>query len=238
MFTPMHEHIDFGFGMTGNAFKNAADKLDADRSERGAILGEHLPIHYLRRHAVELFLKSAIVIIHRKLDLPYGEKPSSSEPFAQCEGEWKSFKSIHSVKRLWLYFCLLCKEHREYFHSIGNGAFDFEPEVDRWISIIEKYDPISTYFRYPNPKNQKSDSLKSAMSAVQPDENGNFSMQLTPKDQKKSFVLIEDNEHGEVSKACYFPGEPLSEFSVALEKSADLFYGLHAAMRALLCGGA
>ena len=92
--TPLHTHIDFGFGATGDAFKEAADKLEASLSERRGVFNEHLPINYLRRHAVELFLKSAIVIIHRRLNLPYGEEPPTGEPRALVEGNGSHLRAF------------------------------------------------------------------------------------------------------------------------------------------------
>ena len=43
MLTPLHTHIDFGFGVTGDAFKEAADKLEASLTERAGVFNEHLP---------------------------------------------------------------------------------------------------------------------------------------------------------------------------------------------------
>jgi hypothetical protein len=80
LLTPLHTHVDFGFGRTGDAFKAAADKLEAESSARSGVMHAHLPINYLRRHAVELYLKSIIVIVHTKLDLPYGEDGESDRP--------------------------------------------------------------------------------------------------------------------------------------------------------------
>src|SRR5438445_8595459 len=105
--TPLHTHIDFGFGATGEAFKEAADRLEGQVPERGGVFNEQLPINYLRRHAIELFLKSGIVIIHRRLKLPYGPEPASGTPHAFVDGKWKPFHQLHSVKRLWTYLSSL-----------------------------------------------------------------------------------------------------------------------------------
>jgi hypothetical protein len=43
-------------------FKWAADKLRENIQERGFCLNEHLPINFLYRHAIELYLKPGVVI--------------------------------------------------------------------------------------------------------------------------------------------------------------------------------
>lgn len=62
---PLHEHYDSGFGATGNAFKAAADQL-WDGIEQKALFNERLPMNFLYRHAIELFLKSAYPGWHRR----------------------------------------------------------------------------------------------------------------------------------------------------------------------------
>ncbi|EHW8954897.1 hypothetical protein K3L19_004437, partial [Salmonella enterica] len=50
---PLHMHIDYGFGATAEQFKKSADILSASESVKD--LG--MPVNYLRRHAIELYLK-------------------------------------------------------------------------------------------------------------------------------------------------------------------------------------
>ncbi|MGH9638275.1 MAG: hypothetical protein ACRD72_25860, partial [Candidatus Angelobacter sp.] len=70
MMMPLEEHYNDGFGAVGDAFRRAAETLNKNNSD-GPMLWSHLPEIYLLRHAVELFLKSGIIIMHRKLRLPY-----------------------------------------------------------------------------------------------------------------------------------------------------------------------
>ena len=148
LLTPLHTHIDSGFGATGNAFSEAADTLESSFSDRKHLLNEFLPINYLRRHAIELFLKSAIVIIHRTLALPYGDTPPNGVPKALVDGTWIPFQRLHSVKSLWIYLKLLFQEQKEFFDSVKAVDWIFSPELDDWIE--NKSNPNS------NKKNAKN----------------------------------------------------------------------------------
>ena len=55
LLAPLHTHLDFGFGATAEAFKEAGDRLERQMSARGSVFNEHLSINYLRRHSIELF---------------------------------------------------------------------------------------------------------------------------------------------------------------------------------------
>lgn len=75
LLTPLHAQFDSGFGATGNAFKDAAGFLDGDKeANKDNLFNANLPVNFLYRHAIELFLKSAIVIFHRRYSdrLPRG----------------------------------------------------------------------------------------------------------------------------------------------------------------------
>lgn len=75
MLAPLSEHYDDGFGAVGDAFSNAAKALNKRNAGDGSTSLDDLPEIYLLRHAVELFLKSGIIIMHRRLRLRYGSEP-------------------------------------------------------------------------------------------------------------------------------------------------------------------
>jgi hypothetical protein len=64
MLMPLEAHFDGGLGATGDAFEEAAKKLAESAAELPSS-HPHLPINFLHRHAVELYLKSMIVVMHR-----------------------------------------------------------------------------------------------------------------------------------------------------------------------------
>lgn len=69
--TDISTHIDLGFGITASNFRQTALFLDENYDD--SVYTGEMPILYLYRHSVELFLKSLITIFHRKLELPYKE---------------------------------------------------------------------------------------------------------------------------------------------------------------------
>lgn len=235
LITPLHTHIDSGFGATGNAFKDAADKLEAGSGERDSIVLAHLPINYLRRHAIELYLKSAIVIIHRRLQLPYGSEPWRGDPSAFVNGKWMPFKTLHSVKELWTYVQSLFEAHRAFFDSFEKVDWTFHPELQAWIDTIEQRDPRSTFFRYPDPKRPSGDAAKSPMTEVSPEKLMDRLTALDPF--QKQFILVMENDDGDVTRGYYFDRDALADFSAILKQAVYEFGGMHAAMRLEICGG-
>ena len=47
MFMPLEEHYDSGFGATADAFKLAADALDAQTTDNPTAFWNHLPLNFL-----------------------------------------------------------------------------------------------------------------------------------------------------------------------------------------------
>jgi hypothetical protein len=70
--------------------------------EENHFFNSYLPLAYLYRHAVELCLKSVIIIIHRGLELPFGPHPASGMPMIQDDEEWVPMGSMHSLSKLGL----------------------------------------------------------------------------------------------------------------------------------------
>ena len=234
-FIPLHKHIDYGFGATGDAFKEAADKLDSEGKTKGSLFNETLPINYLRRHAIELFIKSAIVIIHRSINLPYGEVSSDGQPSAKVKGKWIPFTKIHSIKDLWGYLSNLFKDQKSFFDSISCVDWSFPDDVEKWVDEIESKDPRSTFFRYPNLKDNEADEIKAVTREGSPADLVER-LKNSDKDSKQT-IFAYKNDQGELLGGYYYTGDSLAEFKNILKECVDLFYGLHAALRAEVCGG-
>ncbi|GJL52237.1 MAG: hypothetical protein NPIRA01_34640 [Nitrospirales bacterium] len=235
LLTPLHTHIDFGFGATGEAFLTAATKLESEGSLRPGIGNQHLPINYLRRHALELFLKSGIVIIHRKFKLPYGPF-SNSDPHVLVKGKWKPFQNIHSVKSLWKYLARLFHENKAAFDSIGpKDLWTFPPETDTWIEEIERCDPRSTFFRYPTSRSPEKDTKKAVMVSANEDE---ITKRLEASSEgTKQFIVLMKDDNSNVTEGYCYEGEPLADFNRTLQECVKLFSNIHEAMRVELCNG-
>src|ERR1035438_5220496 len=102
LLSPLEEHYDSGFGAMADAFREAAEVLCQKEDHKNFF--EHLPIAFLLCHAVELYLKSGIVIMHRRLEIPFQNQPPDSQPMAIVDGKWKPFHQIHSTKQLFNYW--------------------------------------------------------------------------------------------------------------------------------------
>ena len=98
---PLDAHYDSGFGAIAESFRDAA--LALKKAVPNPAFFDHLPQSYLFRHATELFLKSEIVILHRKLKLAYGTEPYKGEPMVLAQGEWKPIHRVHSIGILYEY---------------------------------------------------------------------------------------------------------------------------------------
>jgi len=233
LLTPLHEHYDSGFGATGNAFKAAADRLREALPEQGPLFNETLPINFLYRHAIELFLKSTIVIIHRRLRLPYGEVPHDGDPQVRDGANWKPFQRVHSVLALWRYVKALFAEQKAFFDGVGKVDWTLPAELDEWIDTIEKHDPRSTFFRYPNPGDPLADSQKALTAQAAPGELLQRMIEAKPA----GVTLVVHDEHDEVLRGYYYTGDALAELAETLRKCSEFWYGNHAALRSEVCGG-
>lgn len=234
MLMPLHTHIDFGFGATGEAFKDAADQLEESLKGEGVgIFNEYLPINYLRRHAIELFLKSGIVIIHRRFAIPYGSDPTEQEPGAFVNGKWQPFIRLHSVSSLWSYLKTLFVDQKAALDAIEHIEWLVPAEVDSWIDTIERLDPRSTFFRYPNPEKAK-DELKSAMARTSAEEL--LKKHKENPEKKQRIVVLEDMDR-QVTDIYYYDGRSLDELTKVLKECSQHFFSMHAALRMGICKG-
>jgi len=232
MMTPLHQHFDLGFGSMADSFKDAAESVQhASQEERG--LNEHLPVSFLYRHAIELYLKSAIIIFHRKFNIPYGTEPSTSEPHIPIGTKWKSAYQIHSLPDLYSYFCQLFSNHATYLEENTRTNWTFPPDLVRWIDEIEQYDSTSTFFRYPVTKNRDKDQEKSVIKADSPKNIVAF-IGADQKPEKAFFVL---NEEDEVTQSFYRNDDKANAIIDTLRSASEILYGCHTALRAELCDG-
>ena len=146
---PLERHSDDGFGAVGEAFKSAADKLvKADDSQR--MFWSELPIIFLLRHAIELFLKSGIIIMHRRLKLPYDtEGYKSKKPMLLTSaGSWKPLLRTHDILAIYWYWKKLLTEHVERLAALSEHGSDMTipNELDGWIVVVGAVTRAATIF--------------------------------------------------------------------------------------------
>ena len=239
LLTPLHAHFDAGFGATGNAFYDAAESLDGSKETmKGNLFNANLPVNFLYRHAIELFLKSAIVILHRRFNLPYGAAASDSEPMVLVGATWKPFNKVHSISLLWTYVEQLFLDHAAWLAEHPKPeVWKFSESIDQQVQTIEAGDPRSTFFRYPTTKNIKADAAKSSMKEV---SEASFIEAMTKSSDAdpKGFGMIVKDDDGGFVKGYVYEDESGEALNQALRQAAQYFYNLHAAMRWEICGGA
>ncbi len=156
-FTPLNKHYDFGLGAMADAFEEAAECIEKAVEEH-RFLNWALPVCFLRRHAIELFLKSMIAILDRR----FGGLAGLDEIKVQVKGKLQPLTTIHSIGTLYEdlrdKFALYESEWRPLCNT---SWLNFPSELDAWILEIEAADARGTFFRYPDSKDQQGNEAKS-----------------------------------------------------------------------------
>ncbi len=229
---PLNQQFDLGFGSVANSFKYAGDAVMSPQSDSPS-LNPHLPASFLYRHAIELFLKSGIVIFHRKFQLPFGKEPFDGEPMVLVKTRWIQIRTVHGLQDLYDYFRSLVSSQADYLSTHTRTDWSFPSKLDAWISDIDATDSTSTFFRYPFTKHRDQDDNKSVH------KEGNFESMVAGIGEGakplKAFLVVDENN--EVVKAFNFDDELAKSMTATLRDAADLMYGCHAAMRMELTGG-
>lgn len=235
MLAPLSEHYDDGFGAVGDAFRNAAQTLRKTNLGDGSASLDDLPEIYLLRHAVELFLKSGIIIMHRRMKLRYDSEPhSSATPLLRTSsGKWKPLLNTHDIVGLYGYWKALIEENRDTLIKLmpHTADLDVPAELDGWIKTLGTADPSSDYFRYPVSKNPAADKAKSPFKEVAPQSL--FAAEST--DYVKALVL--ENAKGEVVKTFKYDKATGKAVTEAARGAAEMLSNFHFMMRVELAGG-
>lgn len=230
MMLPLDQHFDRGFGAVADAFTDSADSL-SDRPVPS--MNAHLPVSFLYRHAIELYFKSAILIFHRKFQLPFGETPHDGEPQVPVQGKWKPMYNVHQLKPLYDYFCTLFADQSAYLAKNTNTDWSFPEQFGRWIEAIEATDSSSTFFRYPITKHAAKDKEKSVFREVEYEQMINAIGER--KKPLKAFVIVDQND--EVVQSFSRDDGFAEEALTALRGVAKILHDYHAALVGELTGG-
>lgn len=232
LLTPLDQHFDLGFGSVAISFKHAADSVMSSQSE-SLNLNAHLPASFLYRHSIELFMKSGIIIFHRKFQIPFDQESFNTEPKVVVGQKWKPMYSVHGVQDLYSYFRSLVSLHAKYLAEHTRTNWELPPELDRWVSEIEATDSTSTFFRYPVTKQKNQDANKSVNRESNVDQVLS-QLQMGTKPVKAFFILGDGDQ---ILKTYTFNDELAKTMTNILRDTANIFYGYHAAMRGELTGG-
>lgn len=233
MFAPLGEHYDAGFGAVADAFRDAAIKLREGSSDK-VFQWEHLPETYLLRHAIELYLKSGILIVHRKLRISYGTEPYTSRNplLLTSSGKWEQLYNTHDLVRLFWYWKKLIMENRDTLAAAlevplagGGDGMAVPDELGRWIGTVGSIDPHGDYLRYPMSKNAGADAKKSPFKDVTPEAL------FAPKRSEYIRALMVENPKGEVVKTFMYGGTPNQDVAEAARQAVEALNNYHAMMR-------
>lgn len=233
---PLERHSDDGFGALGDAFKRAADVLVKTDEASKRMFWSELPIIFLLRHAIELFLKSGIIVVHRKLKIAYDtENYKSAKPsLLTSSGAWKPLFKTHDLPELYWYWKKLVSENKERLTELSEHKPDMSipNELDGWVAAVGSVDPSSEYFRYPVSKNRGSDKEKSSFKEVSLEA-------LFPKEEseEKVHALVVEDSDGNFVRAFKHDSATNREVEEAAWRAADMLSNFHIMLRVELMNG-
>ncbi|MDH7500449.1 MAG: hypothetical protein QHH30_08705 [candidate division NC10 bacterium] len=228
-FKPLHFHFDDGFGALGDAFQEAALCLEGLLEEK-QFINSYLPLAYLYRHAVELYLKSLIIIVHRALRLPFGTQPSSAPASIQTEEGWTPISFVHSVSKLYGYLkTLIDANRRELLVASKSDCIPLPEELPHWIALIETFDRRSTFFRYPGVGGAEQAPFRGSSSGA--------ILSSEAPEPRPTEASIGFNEGEQVIGVFYRDRSGLNDLLAVLKSAADELSILHFGLRCDLAGG-
>ena len=227
LFTPPNTHYDGGLGASADQFSTAAEVLEKHESGMDGIL----PKSYLQRHALELWLKSFIVIFHKKFNIPYGAGFSHAKPAILVNDNWKLLSNTHNLNELYCYFHKIYECNRAKLPA--DIDWDFPEKIEKQIKLVSGSDPKSTYFRYPMSSNETQDLKKSIVQ-----KESLQSMVENSKESGKAFkaFVYVDSDYN-VQESFNLGTSPLTAILKALKELNDFFRGVHVAYRVKLTNG-
>lgn len=233
--------IDFGFGITAEAYFKAAECLEKNKNGIEVVQLKEMPINFLYRHSIELALKSLIIIFHKKLKINYGEEPfDSHSPKIMVNDKIKKLYGEHKIAVLYGYWLnnLLLPNIIWLRNNAKHGEWEENKEISELIPLIETYDNKSSFFRYPVTQNTKFDLEKFEMQPMDMEKlveifNGNADMDK--KESSNKVIMAFKNDNGEIIKAYSNENSSLDPLIEALKKIAYYFYCIHIMTRITLC---
>ncbi len=229
LMTPLDRHFDLGFGFTGNSFRDAANLLNKSSDE--FYFGDP-PIAYLQRHAIELYLKSAIIILYKLDGNSIDSNDNKTFPKISSGEKKKALFQVHSIGSLFSHLQVELSRMKGMLKERSELEWTLSDKFISNISIIDKNDPSSTFFRYPVTK-EKGDHVKSPSEPTT--QEAMFEKMKAGKGLVKAFIVVDRND--EVVDSYELRKSMNKEVSEALEYVLKNLDGFHVAMRAELTEG-
>lgn len=244
LLTAIELHPDKGFGVTADAYYKSAEHLLQHPFEHYDMTQQaEMPQNYLYRHAIELYLKSLIIIFHRTLRIDYGNVPfDSDEPEMLSDGQWRKLYTCHFIDKLYAYWLdNLLLPHAEHLNTRAPlGEWIETPKVTSLFALLAQYDRDSSYFRYPITKNSSLDPKKYTMQKFKTGSVTDFMRDIQEGkdgDSKRSFTMFLLDDEENVVEAFRHAERVLPDVRDALKEVAFYFNCVHTMTRCTLCGG-
>lgn len=241
--TGISTHLDLGFGITGESYYYSAEYLYNHKDQIQTLQQADMPMNFLYRHSIELFLKSLIVIFHKRLQLLYGtDSYNSPKPKILIHGVWKDLFNCHQIDDLYNYWIkeLLINHQSELARIAPNGIWQEEIAISGLFPLIAGYDRDSLYFRYPVTKNISLDSKKYTMQRLDLEKfKEMFSKDSDNKKNKgdsRIFMLLKNN-NDEILNGFVNSENVLENVVHALKEISNYLFCFHVMTRITLCNG-
>ena len=182
------------------------------------------PIGYLQRHAIELYLKSLIYILHRKYNIEFVQDFNLEIPATAINGKWRPFSNTHNLSDLYKYFRKVFDSHVDLLPK--STDWSISDDLGKQIDLVSGYDPKSTYFRYPKASSDSQDKKKST---VQPMDLASALAEARKAGSTpvKCAVML-DSEDNVVGTYNLVP-EPIEDVRKALSEIMEYVNNMHCA---------
>jgi hypothetical protein len=240
--TDISTHLDFGFGVTAGKFREAANFLDRAEDYKSGMQSDELPTLYLYRHSTELYLKSLIIILHKKLQLPYknGEVPFDTDTpyvYNRKKNQWTELTNTHDIYTLYSYFISMVAQHKTLLEQKApKGGWNIEKtENETYVDLIRNYDFDSTYFRYPVTKNKNMDKHKYGVERVIDEQTLMKKIQANKPEKEFTLLILDENDN--FVEAHRKSPSRLQGVAEALKELSHFLDGIHIMTRMTLCDG-
>lgn len=229
MLAPFSRHYDGGFGATAEAFHKAAESLE--KADGCKISNGHLPIQFLYRHAIELYLKSMIVVISKRAAKLRGTTWSAPE-ITVSKGV-RPIQRVHGIGDLYRQMRqLLDTEWPLLKDHCGTDWRAVPDTLTTAIEVVDTHDPAGTLLRYPTNAETEIERAKSSFEQLPLDKAAERVSAARPG---VGLFFIDDDEN--VTEAFMSREEPLKELLAALRSASRELSGAHFGMRMELAGG-
>ena len=242
--TGIELHPDNGFGITADSYYKSAEHLMNNHYEHYSVTQQaEMPQNFLFRHSIELYLKSLIIIFHKKLEIDYGTVPfDSNEPEIFTDGKWKKLYTCHFIDTLYEYWLsnLLTPNIEKLNKVAPKGDWKEYEKISDLFPIVCKFDRDSSYFRYPITKNSSLDNKKFTMQKFKAGNLTDFMKEIQDgksksKDGGITMVMVDDEDN--ILNAFNNSKDVLPDVRDSLKEIAYYFNCIHVMTRVTLCGG-